>query len=150
MDQVDISILKCLKENAREKSSNISKKINLSVSAVIERIKKMEVSGVIKKYTVELDQKQIGNDMVAYIEVRLEHPKYYNEFTNEVQNSENIISCCYITGDFDFLLKAMAGSSEELEQIHKKIKSIQGVSYTKTYFVLSTIKNDLSVIPEIE
>lgn len=150
MDQVDISILKCLKENAREKSSNIGKEINLSVSAVIERIRKLEISGVIKKYTVELDQKQIGNDMAAYIEVRLDHPKYYEEFTNVIKNSENIISGCYITGDFDFLLKVMAGSSEELEIIHRNVKSIQGVSCTKTYFVLSTIKNDFSVIPEIE
>ena len=47
MDKIDLEILSCLKENARMKASDISKKINLSLSAVIERIKKMEAAGII-------------------------------------------------------------------------------------------------------
>lgn len=55
MDNIDYKILGCLKKNARLTASSISEEINLSVSAVIERIRKMESSGVIKGYTIEVD-----------------------------------------------------------------------------------------------
>lgn len=100
MDNVDIKILNYLKENSRQKASSISEEINLSVSAVLERIRKLENSGIIKKYTMVLDRKKIGYDMLAYIEVGLEHPKYYDNFTEEVLKNKQILSCHYITGDF--------------------------------------------------
>ncbi len=52
MDEIDVKILKCLRNNARENASVISDKVNMSVSAVIERIRRMEAAGVIRQYTV--------------------------------------------------------------------------------------------------
>ena len=73
MDKIDYEILSCLKENARENATNIGAKINLSTSAVIERIKKFEASGLIKQYTIVLDQQTLGGELMAFISVRLEH-----------------------------------------------------------------------------
>ena len=148
MDDIDLKILRCLKENARLKASGISERINLSISSVIERIRKLEQSGVITGYTVLLDQKELGNDMVALMEVRLEHPKYYNEFTEMVKSNPNIVSCYYLTGDYDFMLKIFTDSSAGLELIHRHIKSMEGISATKTHLVLKSVKTDLAVIPE--
>lgn len=150
MDAVDYQILKCLKENARQKASAISEKINLSVSSVIDRIRKLEQAGVIQGYTVVLDQKHLGNDMIALMEVRLEHPKYYDAFTAMIRSNNSIVSCYYLTGDFDFTLKILTDSSDGLEMIHRQIKSMEGVSATKTHFVLKSVKNDLSAIPDME
>ena len=147
MDSIDYKILKCLKENARENASAISQQVNLSVSAVIERIKKLESAGIIEKYTVVLNQKLLGNTMLALMEVSLEHPKFYDSFTEKVKKHENIASCYYITGDFDFMLKIVTDSSEGLEKVHRDIKCIEGVSLTKTHFVLSGLKNDFSPLP---
>lgn len=143
MDQIDEKILECLKQNAREKASAIAERISLSVSAVIERIRKLEGSGVIRGYTVVLDQKKLGNDLAAYMEVSLEHPKYYDNFTKLVRANPHVTDCSYITGDFDFLLKVMTDSSDGLEKLHREIKEIKGVMSTKTYFVLSTVKDQL-------
>ena len=93
MDNIDYKILGCLKKNARLTASSISEEINLSVSAVIERIRKMESSGVIKGYTIEVDQKKLGNEMVAIMEVRLKHPKYYDEFAQLIQTNDSIVAC---------------------------------------------------------
>ena len=60
MDELDYRLLKMLKENARETVSNMSKEVHLSVSAVGERIRKMEESGIIQKYTIILDEKKMG------------------------------------------------------------------------------------------
>lgn len=148
MDAIDYKILHALKDNARQKASAIGDSIRLSVSAVLERIRKMEKSGLITGYTVMLDQKQLGNDMTAIMEVSLEHPRFYDSFTSMVHKNENIISCDYLTGDFDFILKILTDTSESLEQIHRQIKSLAGVSATRTHFVLKNVKNDVTVIPE--
>ncbi|MBQ2680090.1 MAG: Lrp/AsnC family transcriptional regulator [Firmicutes bacterium] len=150
MDDIDLAILSCLNENARMKASDISKRVNLSVSAVIERIKKMENNKTIEKYTVTLNQKKLGNELIALMEVTLEHPKYYDDFVQMVKNNVNIQSCFYLTGEFDFMLKIYTDSSDSLEKIHRNIKSLQGVQSTKTHFVLKTIKTDSSIIPDIE
>ena len=66
MDGIDYRILRILQKNARETASNISKEIHLSVSAVIERIRKMEETGVIKEYTIIVNEKKTGNEMTAF------------------------------------------------------------------------------------
>ncbi len=150
MDKIDIEILACLKENARMKASDISKRINLSVSAVIERIKKLEANNTIEKYTITLNQKQLGNDLIALMEVSLEHPKYYDVFADMVKSTESIQSCYYLTGEYDFMLKIFTDSSDSLEKLHRKIKSVSGVQSTRTHFVLKSVKSNSSVLPEIE
>lgn len=147
MDNIDISILNCLHKNARTKASAISEEINLSVSAVTDRIKRMEAGGIIKGYTVLLDQKQIGNDVMALMQVSLDHPRFYDSFSQMVEENPNIISCYYLTGDYDFILKIVADSSQMLEKIHTEIKSFDGVCGTKTYFVLKTQKDNITFIP---
>ncbi|MDR2753397.1 MAG: Lrp/AsnC family transcriptional regulator [Oscillospiraceae bacterium] len=149
MDALDIQILQSLGQNARRKASAISQEINLSVSAVIERIHKLEDSGIIQKYTTALDQKQLGNDISAWMEVCLEHPKYYDGFVARVLQTNHILTCHYLTGDFDFMLYIVARSSEALETIHRQIKEIEGVSATKTHFVLKTVKEHTCLLPEI-
>jgi len=144
MDDVDVRILNCLKENSRENASAIAEKVDMSVSAVIERIRKLENTGVIKKYTTVFDRKKIGNDVLAYIFIGLEHPKYNEGFTEFVRKNKNILEGNYITGDFDFLLKISTGSTEQLEKLLNEIKSVQGVSITRTIIVLSNLKNEFS------
>ncbi len=148
MDQLDYKILECLKQNARQKASAIGSQISLSVSAVIERIRKLEAAGVITGYTVDLDMKKIGQDVTAFMEIGLEHPRFYDSFTAAVKENPNIISCYYLTGEYDFLLKIVTDSSDSLERIHRQLKSLDGVQSTKTHFALKSIKNEFVMIPE--
>ena len=148
MDATDIRILGCLKKNGRATASFVAKSVNMSVSAVAERIRRLEKSGVISGYTVIVDQKKLGLGITALMEVSLEHPKYYDVFAKLVRTTPSIISCYYLTGHFDFMLKLYADSSEELERIHRKIKGTEGVGVTRTHVVLESLKNELSYIPE--
>ena len=93
MDYLDQQILMKLKENARQSASDISKEIHLSVSTVIDRIRKMESSGVIESYTVITDEKKTGNDVTALMEISLEHPRYNELFIENIKKNPNIISC---------------------------------------------------------
>lgn len=148
MDDTDIKILVMLKENSRVNASVIAENIGMSVSSVTERVKKLENSGVIKKYTLALDSKLIGMDVLAFISISLEHPKFNDTFIASLQKNPNVIECHYITGDFDFLLKIMTASMDAFSNVLNTIKSIKGVSLTRTLIVLSTSKNEYCIIPE--
>ena len=141
MDKLDYQILNELKKNARQTASEISKNIHLSVSTVIERIRKMEKSGLIQNYTVITDDALLGNDITVLMEISMEHPRYNDDFIRQVNSNPNIIACYYLTGDFDFLLKICCRSSDHLERIHNAIKDCPGVRLTKTHYVLRTVKN---------
>lgn len=148
MDAIDVKIIECLKHNSRENASVIGSKVNMSVSAVIERIKKLEASGIIKQYSLVLDKEKLGLDLVAFISVSMEHPKFNDDFINFVTRNPQIVECHYITGDFDFILKICTTSGKGLEKLVNEIKSIRGVSLTKTLVVLSTNKEETCVSVE--
>ena len=137
-----------MKENSRENATNIGAKINLSTSAVIERIKKMENSGLIQQYTTIIDQSVLGRELFAFIYVSLEHPKCYENFVEKIKEHPSIAECYYIAGDFDFILKIVTRTGKTLEEILNYIKSIGGVSLTRTSVVLSTNKCDVCLLPD--
>ena len=148
MDSIDCQILSCLKENARENATNIGNKINLSTSAVIERIKKMENNGLIERYTTIINQKITGRELMAFINVKLDAPKFYESFIKHINKNNSVAECYYIAGDFDFLLKIVTSSTSKLEEHLNYIKSINGVSLTRTTVVLSTNKHEVCLLPE--
>ncbi len=150
MDNLDYEILACLKENSRENATNIGNKVNLSTSAVIERIKKMEASGLIEQYTTLINQSALGRELMAFIYVSLEHPKYYDGFVESINKNDAIAECYYIAGDYDFILKVVTKTGATLEEILKYIKYVNGVSGTRTSVVLSTNKRDVCMLPERE
>ena len=148
MDNIDINILRCLIKDARMNASQISNTVNLSVSAVIERMKKLENSGLIRGYTALIDERMAGYDVQAMISVRLEHPKFYESFVSEINARHCIAECYHIAGDFDFITKVLAENGQNLEEILADIKSINGVSLTRTTVVLSTNKHEVCLLPD--
>lgn len=150
MDKLDFQIISELRNNARQTASDISKSIHLSVSTVIERIRKMEKSGLIKSYTVITNDHKLGNDITVLMEVSMEHPRFNDDFISRINEHPNIIACYYLTGEFDFMLKICCRSSEHLEQIHNQIKDCPGVRLTRTHYVLRTVKNIYSSSPEFD
>ncbi len=146
MDHIDVKILDCLTKDARMNASQISQRVNLSISAVIERMKKMEASGLIKGYTAVIDEKLAGFNVQALISIRLEHPKYNGEFNRLMCSHEHVMECFYITGDFDYIARIGVASSEELTKVLNEIKQIPGVSLTRTYVVLDNIKQSTPTI----
>lgn len=149
MDALDLKILGCLKENARANATEIGSRINLSTSAVIERIRKMESAGTIRQYTLVLDP-GLERTQAAFIFVRLEHPKYYEGFVTAVHAHGSIPECYYIAGEFDFILKVVTNGDVTLERVLHDIKTIPGVSLTRTNVVLSENKREICTLPPEE
>lgn len=149
MDKTDLTIIRCLAEDARMNASQISQRVNLSVSAVIERMKKLETSGLIRGYTVVIDERMAGFDTQALIFVRLEHPKYNSNFVRSMQLHHYVSECFYITGDFDYVIRVIVSSAEEMTRVLNDIKECPGVSLTKTYVVLEDTKQSGPILPQV-
>ena len=150
MDKTDIGIIRCLTEDARMNASQIGAKVNLSVSAVIERMKKLEASGLIHGYRAVIDERLAGYDINALISVRLEHPKYNQSFCQQMCDHSAVMECFDITGDFDYMARVCVGSTEELTKVLNDIKQLPGVSLTRTYVVLESVKQGTPVVPRIQ
>ena len=148
MDQIDVKILKCLQADARENASLISEKVGMSVSAVIERIRKMESSGLIERHTTIINNQKAGKDVSAVLQVALEHPRYNDDFRAIVQENREVLECYFVTGEFDYLLKVVTDNTESLERLLNTIKSIPGVHRTLTSVAMSTVKFQPSISPD--
>lgn len=146
MDSINIKILKCLSQNARINASDIAEKVKLSVSAVIERIKKMENDGTIVGYTAEIEPSKLNKDVTAMMLVTIDNPSHNQGFVDAILQDPNIVECFYIAGDFDYLLKVVTDNTKTLETTLNAVKTIEGVSKTKTNIVLSTQKKDYSLL----
>ena len=147
MDDLDVKILRYLQKNARASLSEIGQKVSLSVSAVGERIKKLESSGVISRYVAIIDGSFFHKELTAIMFVSLENPSYTASFQQFVQSEDDILECFYIAGNYDYVLKIVTNNPSTLEKLLNKIKSVPGIIKTYTNVVLATFKNNESVYP---
>lgn len=150
MDMIDVKILEVLQENSRVSISELSKRVNLSLSAVSERLKKLEASDIINAYTIILDPRLLGKELSVYISIGLESASQTREFLDFVQDEPEILECHYITGEYDYLLKVTTANTQTLEMIMTKIKSFSGIKRTQTNVILSTMKLKHSVPPAVQ
>ncbi|MGI6205858.1 MAG: Lrp/AsnC family transcriptional regulator [Anaerovoracaceae bacterium] len=149
MDMIDVKILEVLQDNSRVSISELSKRVNLSLSAVSERLKKLENSNVINKYTVILDPKLMGKDLSVVVSIGLESTTDTDAFLEYVDSEPEILECHYITGEYDYMLKVVTKDTTSLEQIMNRIRSFSGIKRTQTNVILSTTKIKNSVSPSL-
>ena len=147
LDTIDVRILEVLQENARVSISELSKQVNLSLSAVSERLKKLENSNIIEQYTTVLNPAAMEKELSAIMMISMEDPSDTVEFRRLVQELDEILECHYITGTYDYVLKITTKNMATLELLMNKIKSIKSIKHTETNVIFSTIKNKNSVVP---
>lgn len=150
MDTIDSKILEALQENSRVSISDLSKQVNLSLSAVSERLKKLEASNIIEKFTVILDSAALGQELSVVMSISLENPHHTNEFVDMVHNETDILECHYVTGEYDYILKITTKNTATLECLMNRIKGISGIKKTQTNVILSSLKHLHSVAPEVD
>ncbi len=138
LDSLDRHILSLLQENCKLSLNKIGERIGLSAPSVVERIKKLEESGVIRGYTAVLDARKLGKDITAFIGVSIHHPKLIQTFERDIDRFEEVQECHHVTGEYTLLLKVKTDNTSGLEELLRQIRSIDGVARTETSVVLST------------
>lgn len=138
LDATDLQILDLLQENCKRPLAAIGEKVDLSAPAVMERIHKLEQAGVIAGYVALLDARLLGLDVTAFIGVSIGHPRLIDGFEREVSRIDDVLECHHVTGSHTLLLKIKTESTETLEALIGRVRSIEGVTRTETMIVLST------------
>jgi len=143
LDTIDKQILALLQENSKINIKEIALKVDLTATPTYDRIKRMEKSGIIKRYVAELDKEKIGLDLVVFCQVTLQvHSKtLITQFENSISKMHEIIGCYHIAGNFDYLLKIVTPNIKSYQLFLKnKLSVLESVSTVQSNFVMSTVK----------
>lgn len=144
MDRYDSRILQLLAENARITGADIARKINLSLPAVTERLRKLDRSGFIDKYTIKINRQQLNLQLLAFIQIWIDHTKA-GTVKEQIIALNEVLECHYTAGGSDLLLKVLVKDTLALEELLvKKIKSMKAVTRTNTTIILNTYKEEVN------
>lgn len=134
MDDIDYKLLRLMQENSRAPVKHMSQEVNLSSPAVSARIERLERSGIIRGYTLNLDPLQLGHHILAYINLDMA-PTEKPSFIPYIQQCPNVIECNCVTGPYSMLIKVSFPSTSRLDAF---IGSLQQFGKTETQIVFSS------------
>lgn len=147
-DETDKKLLLFLQQDAKQTTKELSYKLGLSVTAVYERVKKLENNGVISKYVAILDKTKIDRNFIILCHVKLiQHKKeYVMQFEKEVMNLQEVIECFHVSGDYDYILKICVKDMEDYRNFMlTKLTTLQHIASTHSSFTISVVKNTTEI-----
>ena len=148
LDNIDKQILEALQDDGRLTNRDLAVMVNLSPPTTLERVKKLESKGYIKKFVAIVDPVKVNANCFTYVEVTLaRHGKdALHRFTAEITRLDEVLECHRITGGADFLLKVVTQDIGAYEDflIHK-LTDLKDIHHLKTLVVLSTLKQETKI-----
>ena len=149
LDAIDRKILEFLQLDSNITNAQLAKEVGLSPAPTLERVKKLEQSGLIKSYHAELDTDKLGLGVGIFILVSLSSHKMnqIKTFVDKINNIREVIECHHITGSGDFLLKVLTTDIASYQTlILDKLSQIEEIGNMKSMVILSSFK-DSKVMP---
>jgi Lrp/AsnC family leucine-responsive transcriptional regulator len=149
MDAIDKKLLKLLQEDTKKTTKELSLVLNLSVTAVYERIKKLEKEGIIKKYVALLAQEKIDNAFMVFCHVKLlQHSQeFIVQFEKEVIQLDEVLECFHVSGDYDYILKIYVKDMAAYRDFMvAKLTSLQHIGSTHSTFMIGEVKNTTAFV----
>ncbi len=144
LDEVDLKILRILQKDSKKTTKEVAEMLNLTLSPVYERIRRLEKRGYIKKYVALLDKKLLNIPITAICMVSL---RYHNEgfidkFDKQIKALKEVQECYHMAGKVDFFLKINLDSLDEYHEfVRLKLSKIENIGVLESYFVLKEIKS---------
>lgn len=143
LDVKDRLILSRLQADGRISNADLAREVGLSAPATHARVKRLEESGVIRRYVTVLDREMLGFDMVCFISVSLQLHQFdaVERFKELVQSMPEVLECHHITGEFDYLLKTVFRNRHELQEfVVNRLTPFPGMARINTSLTLIEIK----------
>jgi DNA-binding Lrp family transcriptional regulator len=145
INKKDVKILDILKRNAKLTNEEISKKTGIPTTTIHNRIKRLERLGVIKNYTVVLDNKKLGKEISAYILITVDY-KFLkkrgisqHDLARNLKKYDFVEEVSMITGVSDIIIKTSVENIDQLDElVTKELRNIDGIEKTQTMIVLSS------------
>ena len=150
IDRLDLKIIRELHCDGRMTNVALSRRINLSASPCLERVRQLEANGVIKGYNAQIDLDRIGSNITVFSSVTLasHRPEDFRRFESAVKDIPEIVECYGMSGDYDYLIKVVCRDTVAFQAMMEQI--IAGDLGIHTYFphiALQTIKTESPNFP---
>ncbi|GAB2837288.1 winged helix-turn-helix transcriptional regulator [Pseudoduganella ginsengisoli] len=146
LDKLDRKILRILQEDARISMKDLSEQVGLSITPVIERVKRMERDGVITGYHARISAPALGATLLVFVEITLntKSASMFEQFRREVLRIPEVQECHLVSGDFDYLIKARIHEMAEYRKLlGDMLLQLPGAAQSKSYVVMEEIKETL-------
>lgn len=143
LDRLDKNILRELQKDGRISNVELSKRIGLSPTPCLERVKRLEKEGVIKSYTALLDPKYLQASLLVYIEITLNRSSadVFERFNEAANRLDDILECHLVSGNFDYLLKTrVADMSTYRKVLSETLLALPDIKDSRTYVVMEEVK----------
>ena len=148
LDKIDRKLLTLLQKDSKQTNKILSQQLNLSVTAVFERIKKLERNGVIKQYVALLDKKKVNLGFTVFCRIKLtkHEQKAIANFEIEVEQLQEVLECYHVSGEYDYLLKVAVTDMEHFRSFMvTKLTSLEEIGSTQSSFSINEVKNTTAV-----
>jgi len=147
-DAIDQKLLQLLQNDSKQTNKQLSNQLNLSVTAIFERIKKLENQGVIERYVALVKKEKVDKAFVAFCHIKLtQHlQEYVIKFEKEVATLTEVLECHHISGDYDYILKVMVKDMEAFREFMvTKLTNINHIGSTHSMFVINEVKSTTAI-----
>ena len=141
LDTTDRKVLNLLQQDGRMTNAELAERINLSASACLRRVRRLEDAGVIVGYAALVDQGAVGRSTSVFVEVTVgsQSEVSLEAFERAVQGCADVMECYLMSGEADYLIRVVAADSTDFERVHKTLTRLPGLARTRSSFVLRTI-----------
>jgi Lrp/AsnC family leucine-responsive transcriptional regulator len=142
-DRTDLRLLALLQRDGRASNADLAAQVNLSPSACLRRIQRLEATGVVAGYAAQLDPQALGLGLQAFVRVQLEKhgASGIERFIGHVQGWDEVVACHALTGDMDYLLHVYVRDLEHFSRfLLDRLLNASGVADVNSSFVLRTVK----------
>lgn len=142
IDQMDLRILGELQADGRLSIAELSRRVNLSPTPCLERVRRLERDGYITGYRAVLDPVKLGRPVVVFIEVALDRtgPDLFDRFRAAIQDLPEVEECHMIAGGFDYMVKARLPAMERYRTFLGEFNdTLPGIKATHTYVVMEEV-----------
>ncbi len=136
LDERDLAIVSALQEDARATYADVAQRVGLSASAVHDRVRKLEQSGVIKGYRAVVDPQGVGLLVTALIAATPLDPRQPDDLPERLADLPEVEDCYSVAGEASYILKVRTRTTGELEDLIRRLREKAGVA-TRTTVVLS-------------
>ncbi|MDN3492069.1 Lrp/AsnC family transcriptional regulator [Winogradskyella bathintestinalis] len=147
-DDIDKKLLNLLQTDSKQTNKALAHQLNLSVTAVYERIKKLEKNNIVKKYVALVDKSKVEKDFVAFCHVKLiQHSQdYVVKFEREVKQLNEVLECYHLSGDYDYLLKVLVKDMQAFREFMvEKLTKIDHIGSTHSMFMINEVKHTTAI-----
>ncbi len=148
LDRTDLTLLALLQREGRISNADLAERVNLSASATLRRVQRLEAEGVISGYGARLDPLKLGLGLQAFVRLQLARHDRESiaQFAAQVQGWDEVVACHALTGDMDYLLHVVVADLDHFSRfLLDHLLASAGVDDVNSSFVLRAVKDTRSL-----